>query len=203
MISQCLCNVFTMCSQKGHAHCIPNVLAMFSQFFYELTEGKLVLLFEVVMALVHLVCLVSILVVEVVLASFVFGLSPCLNKEGEAEEELLALEDNNDVDKQVEAKAVDQVGGNILSLQQHIVEMDQAGDQAAADLQAPLLPPPEVPEVPAEKVPQLPAVGTFSAPSEEPQTEVANSGEGVAEPSVVPQRNCWEMTWQKIQMQQK
>ena len=75
--------------------------------------------------------------------------------EGEAEEELLALEDNNDVDKQAEAKAMDQVGGNIHSLQQHIVEMDQARDQAAGDLQAPLPPPPEVPEVPAEKVPQL------------------------------------------------
>ena len=100
----------------------------------------------------------------------------------------MALEDNDDVDEQAEAKAVDQVGGNILSLQQHIVEMDQARDKAAADLQAPPLPPPEVPEVPAEKIPQLPALGTFSAPPEEqePQAEAVNPGEGVAEPSVVP-----------------
>ena len=51
------------------------------------------------------------------------------DKEGEAEEELLALEDNDDVDEWAKTKAMDQVGGNILSVQQHIVEMDQAGDQ--------------------------------------------------------------------------
>ena len=43
--------------------------------------------------------------------------------EGEAEEELLALEEDK-VDEQAEAEAVDQVGGDILSLQQHIGEMD-------------------------------------------------------------------------------
>ena len=109
------------------------------------------------------------------------------DEEGKAEEELLTLEDD-EVDKQAEAKAINLVGGDILSLQQHIAEMDEAGDQAVANLQAPPLPLPEVSEAPADKVPQLPAEQVPTAPPEQPQAEVVNPDEGVADPVVVPRQ---------------
>ena len=58
--------------------------------------------------------------------------------EGEAEEELMALEDQ-DLNKEAKEEVMEEVGGDI-SLQEHIVQMDEAGEVAAVALKAPPLP---------------------------------------------------------------
>ena len=82
--------------------------------------------------------------------------------EGEAEEELMALEDQ-DLYDEAEEEAMEEVGGDIVTLQEHIVQMDEAGEVAAVALKAPPLPPVE---------------GQAMPPVEGQEEEAANVDEG-------------------------
>ena len=81
---------------------------------------------------------------------------------GEAEEELMALEDQ-DLNDEAEEEAVKEVGRDVVTLQEHIVQMDEAGEIVAAALKAPPPPPVE-----GQAMPPI-----------EGQEEAANVGEGV------------------------
>ena len=59
--------------------------------------------------------------------------------EGEAEEELMALEDQG-LDNEAKEEAMEEVGRDVVSLQEHIVQMDKAGEVVAVALKAPPLP---------------------------------------------------------------
>ena len=92
--------------------------------------------------------------------------------EGEAEEELMALEDQ-DLDDEAEEEAMEEVGGDIVTLQEHIVQMDKAGEVAAVALKAPPLSPVEGQAMPPiegqeEEAANVDEVVQLVKPQEEP-----------------------------------